>query len=632
MRVFMEDLLKFVPQIRVKMGKKTRISRVAAALLLLASVGCVQVWAQSWEQIKADKNYVWGEGRGTTVAEADRRALADLVGQICTQVSSDFEMLHEERQAGEEVLDSKTYVKDRLNTYSQATLTNTARFILKNEPDAVVGRAIKTTEIARIFESRVAKAKDMVQTGLRAESAGKADDALRNYYWAFALVRSLQRPNEVEMTDEQGLPHRLMVWIPELMNQVFDNLRVVVTGREGDDVDLAISYKGRPVSSVDYTYFDGRDWSAINSAKDGRGILELAPGNQSGYYKLKIEYEYQSEAHIDKEVEEVLRVVASRAMKKSYLQVDAKQVRDSQAFVSQQSFSTTAHSVKSALAPVAKPGAYAQAMDDVMRAVRMKNIELASCHFTVQGLDIFRRLVFAYGTARIVGTPQPTFYPSEDGGVVARGVQMSFAFKSGVRKSFVEDMVFTFNAKGKIDNVAFGLGKIAEDDILHKGVWSDTARKVLMAFMENYKTAYALKRLDYISTIFDDDAVIITAYEAKRSTAPVGERGVTFANDKVIRYNRYSKDQYLKNLARCFQSNEYINIRFEDNDVKRLGRGGELYAIQISQDYYSSTYGDKGYLFLILDVNDPAHPLIKVRTWQPEKDPDFGIYGPGDFK
>lgn len=79
-------------------------------------------------------------------------------------------------------------------------------------------------------------------------------------------------------------------------------------------------------------------------------------------------------------------------------------------------------------------------------------------------------------------------------------------------------------------------------------------------------------------------------------------------------------------------SNEFINIRFASNDVLKLGKGGETYAIQIAQDYYSSSYGDKGYLFLIVDINDPDTPLIRLRTWQPEKDPNFGLYGPGDFK
>ena len=46
----------------------------------------------------------------------------------------------------------------------------------------------------------------------------------------------------------------------------------------------------------------------------------------------------------------------------------------------------------------------------------------------------------------------------------------------------------------------------------------------------------------------------------------------------------------------CYQSNQFINIRFADNDVVKMGAGGETYGIQIKQDYYSSNYGDHGYL------------------------------------
>ena len=58
--------------------------------------------------------------------------------------------------------------------------------------------------------------------------------------------------------------------------------------------------------------------------------------------------------------------------------------------------------------------------------------------------------------------------------------------------------------------------------------------------------------------------------------------------------HRHIKDEYLASLKRCFERNEFVNIRFSDNDVKKMGAGGESYGIQIQQDYYSSTYGDKG--------------------------------------
>ena len=58
-----------------------------------------------------------------------------------------------------------------------------------------------------------------------------------------------------------------------------------------------------------------------------------------------------------------------------------------------------------------------------------------------------------------------------------------------------------------------------------------------MEFLENYKTAYALKRLDYINTIFDDDAVIIIGNLVRHAANNLTD-GKTYQNDKIIKYNR----------------------------------------------------------------------------------------------
>lgn len=80
-----------------------------------------------------------------------------------------------------------------------------------------------------------------------------------------------------------------------------------------------------------------------------------------------------------------------------------------------------------------------------------------------------------------------------------------------------------------------------------------------------------------------------------------------------------------------FRSNEYINIHFEDNIVKRTAKEDKIYGIQIAQYYTSQNYSDKGYLFLMIDLNDSLNPLIYVRTWQPRKNPDGSIIGLEDF-
>lgn len=588
------------------------------------------VYAQSWDSIKNDPSYLCGEGYGSTIAEADRNALSDLTSKITTHVSSSFDIIEEESSNGQSV-DSKTYVSNRVRTYSQATLNNTERLIIQNEPNAHVGRWIKRSEIAKLFESRKIKAKDMIETALRAESMGKVDDALRNYYWAFALIRSLQHPNDVTYTTEDGVSHVLMNWIREKMNAVFDDVKIIATSREGDDVSLSITYQGKSVTSIDYTFFDGRDWSNLYSAKDGCGVLELAKGNSNDSYQIKIEFEYLGEALIDKEVETVLSVISSTPMRKSYKTVTAlhENQKIANAKEEKEDFSTISESLIAKPKIVRDVATYSRTLNEVLNSITTKRYDAQSTLFTACGMETYTKLL-KYGTAKLISDPAPIYYESTNG-VVARGIKMSISFKTGIRKSFVEDVIFYFDEEGKVCNITFGLGDAAEKDILCKGVWSESARKSIMEFLENYKTAYALKRLDYIETIFDDDAVIIVGNVASRMKNSKEFDNVS-TNNQIIRHNRYTKNQYLKQLKRCFSSNEFINIRFANNDVIKLGKGGETYAIQISQDYYSSTYGDKGYLFLIVDINDPTHPLIRVRTWQPEKDPNFGLYGPGDFK
>lgn len=599
--------------------------------ILLSSV--IPLAAQSWEQVKNSREYLYGEGRGATVAEADKQALNDLISKITLQISSATTQNESETNANNKI-DSETTFISSITTYSQATLHNTEKVIIQNEPDAYVGRWIRRADLNKIFESRKAKIKDYVSSALKAKEKGKIDIALKDFYWALSLTKSLQFPNDMSFENEDGENFMLMTWLPAQIDEILEDIEAKVLKRENDDIQLLITYNKKPVNSIDYTYFDGRDWSNIYSAKDGIGVLELAPGNKASTFNLKFEYEYMGESRIDTEVETVLRSLPASPIRSAYKTVkgnseDLSKIYNKTSGVS--SFTNVPQTIFKKPEEFVPDQSLKDMMAKVVTSITKKQYDNVASYFTPDGFEIYKRLI-AYGKARIVGKPDIRFYRSGNE-LVVRGVQMSFSFTSGIRKSFVEDVVFTFDSDQKIDNVSFGLGKTAEDDILGKGVWAENARFAIMNFLENYQTAYALKRLDYIETIFDDDAVIITGKVVRTPAKHLNSefKGIQFAND-IIKYNRHTKDSYLKQLKKSFESNDFINIRFADNDVRKLGKGGELYAIQISQEYCSPSYGDKGYLFLMVDINDPKSPIIKVRTWQPEKDPDFGLYGPEDFQ
>ena len=607
---------------------------VTCVLLMLF----LDAFPQSWESIRNNEEYLWGDGFGASVREADKQALDNLSSQIITVVNSEsYRTLHSTNKNGE--LDEESQFTHSVKTYSQATLTNTKMIVLQKEPEAHVVRWIKRTEINKIFESRKLKVKDMVNNAVMAEQKGKIDDALRNYYWALSLLKSLQYPNDVLYTDLSGTKHVLTNWIKVQMDDIFRNLKVTFDGKKENDVKLRINYKGKPVNSIDYTYWDGRSWSNIYSAKDGCGIVELDPETIDTSIQLKYEYEYIGEAKIDKEIEVVLNELKGTPMPKASIRVELNSPSESSKELSvlpqsgEMSFTTTN------AARLVKPKTMEKDAEanititkKIVEAINQKDYLSVRDYFTEEGWDMFTKLI-RYGKAKVLDSSNICFY-NKNGQVTERGLKMSFAFNSNVRKAFVEDVVLSFDNQNKICGLAFGLGKTAEDDILNKGVWDEKSRFAIMSFLENYKTAYALKRLDYIKSIFDDEAVIITGSVVKRASQTVNienQSQIKPEGNKIIKMNRQTKDQYLKNLKRCFELNEFVNIRFANNDVIKLGSGGETYAIQIAQDYYSSSYGDFGYLMLIVDINDPAKPLIKVRTWQPEKDPQFGLYGPGNF-
>lgn len=623
--------------------------------LLLACLPVV-AWAESWDEIQHSGLYYYGVGQGSTISEADKAALEALTSQIATHVSSDFTELDEETNVNGNV-DHKSRVLNCVKTYAQATLTNTEQMVVGKEPNVIVRRYMKRSELQRIYEGRIERARGMVEIGDECLYGLKIDMALEYYYHAYALIRSVQYPNEVKGDDGRILVNVL----PTKIRQILSSIRVDFEDRSDERVNLSFHYNGKPVSSLGFTYNDGRYDDCEGWVKDGRGSLEMAPGYENKeVLQLHINYEYAEQARGDAELESVLNVITKKVMPQAGIKVETKggipaktqaniQTSNTQTTLAHTSSTITTQTDKQekALGMNLKPkesqvitdlSVYDDIMQKVVEAARTRNLSAVDRYFTIDGGLPRYRTLLKMGVARVVGTPNIVFFKGLEGRVVARGLQMSLTYISRSRKkTFVEDVVFTFNTDKKIENVTFGLGQVATDDILCKHTnWNNETKELLMEFLENYKTAYCMKDSAYIREVFADDAVIIIGNVARRTANNAGnahEHSVSLAGQEVIRYNRYTKDQYLKNLRRCFERNEFINLRFTNNEIQRLDKfkDKELFGIQIGQEYSSSTYSDVGYLFLLTDLTNHDLPQIKVRTWQPNEVNMDNLYNAGSF-
>ena len=612
-------------------------------------------FGQSVDEVKKNRNlYIWGEGVGSTLKSADDNAITNLVSLISTNVESNFQKSTLQNTVNDNI-NLTQVVTNVVKTYSNATLTNTERIVIQNEPNAKVFRYIKRTEISKIFESRKNKIIELAKNADAALKNLQIADALRYFYWSQTLLRSHPDASNIKMTTEQGTEVLLITWIPMQINQIFANISVkidqVETKESYSNYLLDIRYKTQPVRNFDYTYWGGQDWSNINSAKDGLGVVELPKSQTGGSIRLKCEYVFEGEAAIDMELRDVMQKLPEVPYKNCYITIGPKGADADRPAVAESMKTPSTNSLASlnpstsALNDPSKLGsgldqkpansvgsvqAITQVADKesimkkVIAAISSKNFASVQPIFTTEGYSIFQALL-QFGNARIIKLPELKYYQFGES-VICRSIPMSFNFKSNNR-TFVEDVVFYFDKNNQIENLTFGLAKKAVDDIAANDRWSEEVRMHLINFMENYKTAFALKRLDYIEKIFSDDALIITGRVTKVATSPE----FRYLNNTIVKYNQQSKTQYLKNLKYSFGSNEYVNLRFADNVVKQSGKSNSVYGIQIKQDYFTPNYGDTGYLFLLIDFTDTKAPQIHVRTWQPNKNADGSIYGLSDF-
>lgn len=588
--------------------------------------------------IKNNPNYYSCVGYGVTLDDANKNAKARLIESIKTNISSErTHTIQTVVGANGTVINEQT--ESNISSYSYMSLRNVESIIVKDEPDAEVFVWISKAEVAKMQQERVDKIKDYVNTGKAAEKNLQIDDALRNYYWAFMLTKA-GKDNNI-MCEFDGKERNCLVFLPAKINSVIAQMKVALDGCEYRDnryyAKLHFTYNGRDVSSVQFKYNDGQALEGPVAARDGIAEVEMLSMPADGKIKIRYEYIFRSDAETmsDEELKTVfkdLSTVPMQAMAEIPVKVNPSKntmvmkpgggaATNSMATNEMVTPEMTEEKEMKKLETVSSSEAYLKTMTAVENAIKNRNPEPAFSLFTPAGYEMFRRLVKETGKVSLVGAKQNYEFVKANGYVVARSCKVKVKYSNG--KTFMENLVFRFNEQtGKIESLAYGLTKKAETDIFNAASsWPDISRFAIQQFMEDYQTAYALKRDDYLDKIFSDDAIIIygTMLEKAAPTVTDGKR-LDLGTEKVT-YHVQTKKQYLERLKSLFRPENFIHLTFEDNKTKVINAPripkATAFAIQIKQIYYSPNYADQGYLTLVLDASQ-EQPIIHVRLWQPE--------------
>lgn len=186
-------------------------------------------------------------------------------------------------------------------------------------------------------------------------------------------------------------------------------------------------------------------------------------------------------------------------------------------------------------------------------------------------------------------------------------------------ESLNRELTISLNKAGTITGVrlAWELQEDVESMLKGSSSVSDVRqRREILKWVEDFRSYYNEKNIKSLNQIFSDDALIITGSvvtQRKRS----GDTGVQY--EQTVKYKVQNKEEYLTNLQRVFRNNSKINVNFDHISVMKHGAKPNIFGVTLHQSWTSGTYHDEGWLFLLWDFNDPDHPQIHVRTWQPEQ-------------
>lgn len=575
------------------------------------------------EKYKADAGYYCGDsGECKNLKKADDAALNSLLETISNDKSLEYLYFVDSDSDGDEQR-AKALVtfRDDLKKQSQDLVLN------DSDGSAQVLRYISKDNFQKLCSRREKTITDYIADGQTAEEQLRYGNALRYYYWALILCYS--HPDGGNLTYLYDGMNRVSTykWLQRHIDDLLNSIVIQPKRQEkaGDNEFILFVTNGSDrLEGLDFSYNNGNG-SAKGYTTDGLSYIKLVDDDMSEVV-ISIELENKTivkgfDADVYRIIDKLDEQIYFPSARKVVNLDKAKKIKNLDEVKKHTGSSTIAAECErseSFMSSLSSPNAeYAKVMDAIDKILAKNNnnkAEELKEYFTPEGMALMRKLL-SYGKVHVVGKPSYIFIDFNDE-VICRSIPMQFDFSHNV--SFMRDIVFRFDSKTKkVKSIAFRNTDITESQILGKELWSKEARLTLINFIEDYQTAYALQRKDYLEQIYSEDALIIVGSVLKETKKT---DDFQMKQEVRVKYDTLSKSQYLTRLNRVFDNNEFVNLNFTNTKFNTVNGKQNVIGVQLRQEYFSSSYSDVGYLFLMVDLRDEL-PVIHVRTWQPNETP-----------
>lgn len=605
--------------------------------ILLPQVVIAQKLSKTF--IKQSNNYYWGEAVSRNEKEASDAALANLTQNIAVTVSSDYQSNVTETNAN-----IKTTVQNILKTFSTATLQNVKTIRSLKNGDIDVFHYILKSNVRKIFDKRRTLIENIYNKANDFESNEEFGYALKWYYFAIILMNSL--PNQVIKYQNVNLKTEIPYRVTNILNHTKFYLKTdsLLSPNERELV-FNIKTFNKPDQYLDFSFWDGSNQVDVQ-ATDGEGTVTLL-GSSVKFNKLNvnIKYSYYENRQEIKEVAELWNLVQKPSFNNNRrINLNIKKHRKT--LVSNESLNKSNAQVTS-LSDTIKSSKFATSQNFKLKGIALKINNHDSCtvtskigHKTLSFINLIKKddtqdikhyfkndpflrkrvlALMKYNHLSILQNHFKADINKTYMGWEVRKIRVH-AYYPSLNKQTTEYLILDYTSSGKLYNVTFGIMNDLYKKFVKEGKslndWKH--RQVIIKFIEKYRTAFMTRDLATIDSLFSNQAVIIVGRVLKKSKQN-GDFKFIKTNNKQPDFKqiRLTKNQYLKRQKEIFKTQKDIYLGYSTFRISRKNKQKGVYGISMRQNYYSSTYSDEGYLFLLVDFNE-AKPQIYVRSWQPQ--------------
>ncbi len=508
--------------------------------------------------------YYWGVGCGDTIEQADIKALHSL---------SRF-------SDGLTGLDDSSLWDKILSKVNRICLSNieyngkVCRYVsLLYSPKDEIGKGGSSP-----------REKAYYYVGL-AEKMISEYDLIRCYTWAYIMSTYVGWPI---LYEDSTIDHYSRTKLREILNNITVKVSSIEKCRGNDEypykVYLDFLYEDEPLDYITFSYFDGVSTVTGQSVKDGRSVVMMR--KLPAKFDVTIDCFMEDFARLT-DVGVYLRLLDSKSYR-SAIDGSVKRVETRPA--------------KSAPRKSAYTGEYAEILNDIVASIKGANGDIRQ-HFTDKAWGEYRRLV-AELKPTLARTPAWNIV-KHGGVVICRELPLRLTNPTS-GNSYIEDVVFRINEHTKkIESVVYKLPVAVEKGIMEKD-WAESEGVALVTMLEQYRTAYYLRDLNYIKSLLKKEDSKASYTELLRSQSLAAR---SFSGDKVI-YVDNTKEEYLQTVAKGCRSG-LCSLRIAGCDVAwGYGSKAGLCIVQLHQIFTSVNAADESIVTLIIDVKSGAEPTI----------------------